>query len=227
MILYLEDKIERTPGCFSFCFKPQTRITWKAGQYMQFTLPHENPDDRGISRYFTISSAPHEEYIMITTRYAGDSSSTFKKSLMNLEKGNDISAFPPQGEFVVDDFNKNIVLIAGGIGITPFRSIVLDLEYKKKLPELEIYLLYSNRDSGIVFRDEFDRIAVSVNTFRIRYIVSPERLDIELIKMAVLNYREKIYYISGPPGLVKSVEEALLDDGIDSSEIKLDYFPGY
>jgi ferredoxin-NADP reductase len=227
MILTLKEKIVRSSDCTSFCFVPESKIGWRAGQYMQFTLPHQNPDERGVNRFFTISSAPHEGFVMITTRFAFDKSSTFKKALFSLEKGSSISALLPRGEFVVNDYAGDYVFIAGGIGITPFRSIILDLEYKKELDKGSIYLLYSNRNQEIVFQDELDRIAVNFSKFKVRYIISPEICDIALIKIAVPDYREKIYYLSGPPGLVKSIEEGLVADGFEQTAINLDYFPGY
>ena len=227
MISTLEKIIERTAACFSFYFKPHDPITWQAGQYMQFVLNHENPDDRGIRRFFTISSAPHEKYIMITTRFDFEKSSTFKKALIKLSEGQNISAFSPQGDFTVNDHKGNYVFIAGGIGITPARSIIVDLDYKKLFSGLNLYLLYSNRDNEIVFKDELDAISAVNNSFKTRYLVSPERCDINLIKATVKNYKSNVYYISGPPGLVKSIEEGLIADGIDISQIKLDYFPGY
>lgn len=227
MILTLTDIIERTPDCYSFCFKPAESIKWKAGQYIQYTLPHDDPDDRGIMRFFTVSSAPHEKTVMITTRYAGEKSSTFKKALFSMEKGQNISALPPRGEFVLDDFSKSYVFVAGGIGITPFRSILLDLEYRKKIEDLQIFLLYANNDEMIVFKDEFDVLANTSSSFKVRYIINPEMISLELIKVAIPFYSERTYYISGPPGMVKAVEDSLLADGIDEGQIKLDYFPGY
>src|SRR4030042_3362554 len=111
MILTLLNKVPRTADATSFYFKPHAPVKWEAGQYMQFTLPHDNPDDRGTSRFFTISSAPFEENIMITTRFAGDASSTFKKALLKMEYGQNISALMPRGEFVVTDFAKSYVFI--------------------------------------------------------------------------------------------------------------------
>jgi ferredoxin-NADP reductase len=227
MILTLKDIIERTPDCSSFCFKPAEPLIWQAGQYIQYTLAHDNPDDRGIMRFFTISTAPHEKTIMITTRYAGEKSSSFKKTLFNMEKGDNISALPPQGEFVIDDFKRSYVFVAGGIGITPFRSILLDLEHRKKLKDLQIFLLYANNNDMIVFKDEFDTLANDNPSFKVRYIISPEMVSLDLIKVAIPYYSERTYYISGPPGMVKAVEDNLLADGIPVEQVKLDYFPGY
>ncbi len=227
MKLKFIEKIQRTSDCFSFIFKPEVDIKWQAGQYMHFSIPHNQPDDRGINRFFTISSAPFEKNIMITTRFEFEKSSTFKKALFSLEKNQIISAVGPDGEFVISEFNKSYVLIAGGIGITPYRSILLDLEFNNNLKDLEVFLLYSNRNNEIVFKDDFDRLANSYNTFKVRYIISPERLNLDLIKIAVPYYNQRIFYISGPPPLVKAVEDELVNDAISLDNIKLDYFPGY
>lgn len=227
MNLILIDKVSRSSDVSSFCFKPQSPITWEAGQFMYFTLPHSNPDDRGISRYFTISSAPYEENIMITTRFVSEGSSSFKNALLNMEIGQNISALPPKGEFVIGDLLKSYVLIAGGIGITPFRSIILDLNYRKKLQSTGIYLLYSNRNNEIVFKDEFDSLAEKNSNFKLRYIINPERCNTDLIKNTIADYTEKIYYISGPVNMVKAIEDILTSIGLTEDKVKQDYFPGY
>lgn len=227
MILTLINRVELFSGVYSFYFKPQNSLTWQAGQFMRFTINHDNPDDRGISRYFSISSAPHEKIIMITTRFFVEKSSTFKKALMKLQKGSKITAFAPQGEFVINNFNESYVLVAGGIGATPFRSILLDLNFRKKLNDMEIYLLYSNSSSEIVFKDDFDMCANENRKFKVRYIIKPEVCNIDLIKVAISDFRKRNYYISGPPGMVKSIEEELILEEIPKSQLKQDYFPGY
>jgi ferredoxin-NADP reductase len=227
MILNFTEKIQNTPDCFSFFFDSSEEVNFKAGQHMNFTLPHDNPDDRGISRFFTIASAPNEGRIMITTRIALENSSTFKKALMNMRKGREITAHPPQGKFIIDDYSKSYVFFAGGIGITPFRSILVDLDYNRKIKEMEIFLLYSNKNNDIVFKDELGLLASRNATFKTRYVISPEVCNIEMIKAEVPNYNDKTYYISGPPGMVKSVAESLAAENIEDSRIKRDFFPGY
>ncbi len=227
MILTFTERIQNTTDCYSFYFKPQNPITWKAGQHATFTILHDNPDDRGINRFFTIASAPHEGFLMVTTRYAGENSSTFKKAMMGLEKGHDISVLGPQGEFIVEDFSKSYVFIAGGIGITPFRSILSDLDFRNKISDMEIFLIYNNRNNEIVFKDDFDILANNYNKFKVRYVINPEVCTVELIRVAVPYYMDKSYYISGPPGMVKAIEEALMADGIPEVQLKRDFFPGY
>jgi ferredoxin-NADP reductase len=128
---------------FSFIFAPEQPLQWKAGQLLRHELNHPNPDDRGVERFFSIASAPHEKHVMLTTRFASKSSS-FKKALKNLRRGDAIEAHDLEGDFVVDDSRKTFVFIAGGIGITPFRAILLDLDYNRK--PLNVQLLYANRD---------------------------------------------------------------------------------
>ena len=227
MILTLINKVPSTADVISFYFKPQIPVKWEAGQYMQFALPHDNPDDRGTSRFFTISSAPFEENIMITTRFAGDASSTFKKALLKMEIGQNISALIAQGEFVVKDFAKSYVFIAGGIGITPFRSILSDLDFNKQLSNMEIFLLYSSRSNDIAFKEELDSLVLKNPILKVRYVISPEICNVELIKNTIPDFQGKIYYISGPINMVKSIEDALSKAGIEDAMIKKDYFPGY
>ncbi len=92
---------------------------------------------------------------------------------------------------------------------------------------MQIFLLYSNRNNEIVFKDYFDQLANNYSSFKVRYIISPERCNLELIRIAVPNYIQKLFYISGPPPMVKSIEEELLLDKIPENNIMLDYFPGY
>ena len=227
MVLNFIEKIHNTAECFSFFFVSPKKIIFKAGQYMNFTLPHDNPDDRGINRYFTIASAPHEERIMITTRMVQERPSTFKKALMSMERGQEITVLPPQGEFIIEDYSKSFVFFAGGIGITPFRSILVDLDHIKKIKEMEMVLLYSNKNNDIVFKDELDLLANRNSSLKVRYVISPEIVNIEMLKAVIPGYMDKAYYISGPPGMVKSLADSLAAENIDDSMINLDFFPGY
>jgi ferredoxin-NADP reductase len=144
-----------------------------------------------------------------------------------MEIGQNISALIAQGEFVVKDFAKSYVFIAGGIGITPFRSILLDLDFNKQLSNMEIFLLYSSRSNDIAFKEELDSLVLKNPILKVRYVISPEICNVELIKNTIPDFQGKIYYISGPINMVKSIEDALSKAGIEDAMIKKDYFPGY
>lgn len=225
MKLRLIDKKNQTPEVKSYIFEAETPITWTAGQFMVYRLDHENPDLRGKQRFFTISSPPFEKYIVITTDLSKERSSTFKIALDNLKIGDFIEAKGPDGDFTLEDPNKNYVFIAGGIGVTPFHSIIAELAHKN-LP-LNITLLYANKTEEFPFKEQFEKIAAENPTLKIHYVVSPAHIDEHLIKESVVDFQNKIYYVSGPELMVESLSEMLMGMGIKEDNIKGDFFPGY
>ncbi len=216
----LKEKTEILPAVFLFKFLPPEGFTWEAGQFIFYEIPHSNPDSRGIERHFTISSSPHESQVFLTTRILPENGSTFKQALKNLTVGQKVEAYNLSGQFVIKN-NLKMVFIAGGIGITPFRAIVLDLAFKKKLTD--VILLYANRDENIIFKNEFDKIAAENPGFKIHYVLEPKRLDEAFLK--VFQSLDADYFVSGPPPMVKGVTETLKNLGI--SKIIQDSFTGY
>jgi ferredoxin-NADP reductase len=225
MKLRLTSKKEEVANVITFAFTPDKEFTWEAGQYMHYVLPHENADDRGDERWFTISSAPFEKEIHITTRNSGDKGSSFKKNLFSLDIGAEVESDGPEGDFTVTDPSKPFVFIAGGIGITPFRSILLDLD--KKEVSITGTLLYANRDTNIVFKDELDNLASKHPGFTIKYIINPDQVDGLYIRKEIPDLQTPIFYISGPKPMVLALEQTLKEMDIAEDHIKLDDFPGY
>lgn len=218
MLLTLQSKKEEVPGVISFIFRPEQPISWTAGQFMQYQIGEDK-------RYFTVSSAPHEQHIMLTTRINPNKCSDFKKALYNLQPGQTIEVNGPFGSFTIQDPVKQYVFsgeaaklcfIAGGIGITPFRSILLDLSHQK-LP-INITLLYANRDQNIIFKDDLEKLV------KIHYFIGDNHIE----KNAFRHLTSDIQYlISGPEPFVLSLEKMLSNLGIPDENIKRDYFPGY
>lgn len=225
MRLTLKEKTSISEDVLRFSFEPEGKIGFKAGQYLRYELDHDDPDERGINRFFTISSAPFEDEIMITTRILKKGGSSFKRRLVNMEPGDDIYAYGPSGDFVVGDGNRSLLFIAGGIGITPFRSIILDLLNSKV--EKDIVLLYSSRDKVIPFEGDLDRVQQSGYSLDVHYVIHPEICDLARIIGEVPDWKERMFYLSGPPGMISSIEASLVGRGVSSQNIKLDYFPGY
>src|SRR3989344_7942835 len=156
MKLRLIDKRTEAENVQTFIFEPDQKIIWEPGQYMHYVLQHPNPDDRGIERWFTISSAPFEEKITITTRLASEKGSTFKQSLSRLNKGDTIEADGPEGDFVWRRGSFKHVLIAGGIGITPSRSMLLQQDRDNQ--QINADLLYLNRDNDFAFGPTLEKL---------------------------------------------------------------------
>lgn len=226
MKLKLLEKKQETEDTFSFIFLPEEPLSWKAGQFIFYTIPHEDKDGRGDTRHFTITTPPYENKIMLTTRYSFQKSSSFKKALFAKEPGDIVEVRDIRGNFTIEDVDNKFVFIAGGIGITPFYSILLELENQKKIKD--IILIYSNRKKeNIVFRDELERMNKEHPGLRIVYIFSPQHCDKELIQESVSDIQKRIFYLSGPFRMVKSVEEALKELKVDKNKIKKDYIPGY
>ncbi len=225
MDLTLVSKRQETPNCTSFIFKSEPQMEWKAGQFLRYELKNPKPDERGTTHYFTVSSAPFEKNIMLTTKFVPGDGSTFKKDLQKLEIGGKVKAKGPDGDFVIEDPSKEYVFIAGGIGITPFRSILLQLDYQNS--PFNIVLLYANRDQNIVFRSELDELVKKHPEFKVHYVIDPERITPELIRQLAPDFAKKIFYISGPEPMVESFEKELQQMGIAEENIIRDYFPGY
>ena len=225
MKLKLIEKKQETPDVISFFFTPSEPLSWKAGQYFHYVLHHLPTDDRGSDRWFTNSAAPFENQVRITTRITPDKGSSFKKKLVSLEPGKNIEISVVEGDFTVDDPTQQHVFIAGGIGVTPFRSILLQLDHDKA--PINVTLLYANRDQNIVYKDEFEAIAQNNPNFKIHYIFSPERIDEQKIRALIPDLQKPIFYVSGPEPMVDALGETLKQMGIPEERIKQDWFPGY
>jgi len=125
MKLALVKKEDVAKGTKSFYWEPEKKVNYLPGQYFYYTLPKLNYDDpRGPTRHFTISSSPTEDNLLrLTTRIRPESA--YKKTLDELKIGDTVSGEGPSGTFILDEHEKGPhVLIAGGIGITPFRSFI-------------------------------------------------------------------------------------------------------
>ena len=223
--LTLKHRHQETPDTVSFRFTSEEIKDWKPGQYLHYTLEHPHPDSRGIERYFTISSAPFEGHIQITTRFSARKSSSFKDALRDLAVGATIEADGLEGDFVVEDARKRLVFIAGGIGVTPYRAILLALDHAQD--PINVDLLYANRDEDFPFKAEMKMLSKKHPTFRTHYFTGPNRLDERGIGVAVGDLEKPVFYVSGPEPMVEAFAKILKGMKVPKSRVKTDYFPGY
>ena len=144
-------------------------MDYTAGQFAFFDIGGVYNDPKGPIRHFTISSSPTENFIMFTTRIRD---SPYKKRLSTLEEGTKVKVRGPEGQFVLhEDYSKPAVFLSGGIGVTPFRSMI-KYATDKQLP-LKIVMFDSNRNSSnILFKKEFDDWANRNKNLKIMYTIN-------------------------------------------------------
>jgi ferredoxin-NADP reductase len=206
------------------------------GQYLEWTLPHSQPDSRGNRRYFTIASAPGESDVKLGVRVDPEHASSFKKALLSLKPGSQLWASQLGGDFTLpSDTRQPLVLIAGGIGITPFRSMIQhQLDHNESR---DITLFYTSvKADGFAYHELLtEGTKVGLKPY---YVITgkeiPEGwsglsgfLTTELIKQKVPNLSKPVYYLSGPNAMVTNYKKMLLAAGVPYSNIKTDYFPGF
>ncbi|MEI7741702.1 MAG: oxidoreductase [bacterium] len=224
LILTLKKKTEIAPMVFDYAFSSAKPLDFKPGQYLEWTLGHSSPDSRGNRRYFTIASSPTEKEIHLGVKFY-DQSSSFKRALKAMAPGDTLVAGQLAGDFVLPkNASEPCVFIAGGIGITPFRSMIKYLIDKKE--SRKITLFYATKTAEeIAYKNIFDEAerALKIKTIYATNCI----IDPKMISEAVLNCQNCTYYISGPHGMVHAYEKTLHDMGIAKSKIKSDFFPGF
>lgn len=236
----LKSRHQEAKDTYTYIFAGDHNFTYLPGQYIYLTLPKLNySDSRGATRHFTLSSSPTEKYIYsITTRIRKESG--YKQTLFSLDNGAVLEAEGPNGDFVLDAQRKsNQVFLAGGIGITPFRSIIkYQIDNRFYTP---IHLIYSNSTAEeITFKDELLSWA-KYDNFKLDLTVSHAdsrsnkwngltgRIDGAMIKHLVADnlISKSTYWLCGPPPFVRAMEEILRKLPVKSSQIISEKFTGY
>jgi ferredoxin-NADP reductase len=219
---------------YNYVFLPPKKLHFIAGQYMEWTLPHVALDARGNRRSFTIASSPTEDTVQLGVKFYTPSS-TFKNALRAMKPGDSITASQVSGNFVLrGNEKKKIVFIAGGIGVTPFRSMIKYIVDTQQA--VDIIVLYAVGDPReFAYTDEF-RLAQQYGVRLVRIVTSPKTdddglvhapLDAALIRTLVPDFKERFFYISGPNVMVDATSGHLKTIGISRSKIKKDHFSGY
>ncbi len=219
-LLFLESYKE-SEEVYTFLFEKEKDLTWKAGQHGLFTITHKKLKDS--IRPFSVASAPTENVVKITTSIK-DTPSEFKKAMLELEKGMKIKMSGPVGTFYLKD-NSPALLIAGGIGITPFRSIVKQIEAERNGAEKQINLLYMDSKQSYLYQDELDGIANNTS-IRITYLESRNDLHQEIDKFTTLYKTNGKYFIAGSKSMVESISTYLKNNNVSKRNIKKDAFLG-
>ena len=222
-LLTFKERIRISDKVYDYVFTPNQPFQFIPGQYMEWTLPHQHVDTRGNRRTFTIASSPTEKEVHLGVKFY-EPSSTFKRFLKDMAPGHTLVMSHIAGSFVLPhDRSEKLVLIAGGIGITPFRSqlkYLLDTKQKRDI----VLLYFVNTADELAYKEVFRDAKKAGVTF---VPVVGALLEKKLLEKAVPDYKDRMHYISGPNGLVDSYKHLLRQAGVPKRRIITDYFPGY
>jgi len=222
MILTLFEKEHLADNVWAFRFKPAEPLSWIAGQYVRVELPHDNPDAEGTKRWFTNSAAPYEGIVQISTRVT---KTTFKQALSRLEPGDTLRLIEhPKGNFIWQDSGRPIVFVAGGIGVTPFHSILKQRIYDGQ--PLNVTLVYGSRTPDVPFKEALGQWSKADPALKVHYAAGAPLTAESLIEL-VPHLNSSLVYISGPEPMVETLGDDVKRHGLPEAQLKQDFFPNY
>lgn len=224
-------------GTMAFSFEKPAGFVFAPGQFVDLTLTEPSETDAaGNTRAFSIASAPQEPTLMVATRLRD---TAFKRELQRMPIGSSVRMEGPFGKLVLHtDQARPAVFLAGGIGITPFRSMVVHGAVQGSPHRMVLF--YSNRrPEDAPFLDELQ--ALQENNPHYRFVgtmTEPAKssrswtgetgyLNAALLSKYLAGIEKPIYYVVGPPGMVVALRTMLKDAGIDDHDIRTEKFAGY
>ena len=231
------DREEIAEHTIAFRLEKPSEFVFKPGQFIEITLldPPET-DAEGNSRAFSIASAPRDDFLLVATRLR---ESAFKRVLAHTPRGTQIKIDGPFGDLRLhNDSSRAAVMLCGGIGITPFRSIILNAT-QTKLPH-RIFLFYSNRrPEDAPFLKEMQTLEKQNSNFKLiacmtemqksgrRWDGETEKINRKILEKYLGELPSAIYYVTGPPGFVAGMRAMLAEAGVDDDNVRTEEFSGY
>jgi ferredoxin-NADP reductase len=230
----IKEKREVAKGTLMVTFElVSDEVDWTPGEYFWVELldpPYD--DEKGARRHITVVTSPTEGVLGLATRIRD---SAFKKSLVEMPEGSAVDVEQPKGSFLLpDDTSKRYAFIAGGIGITPFRSMLRYIADKGL--DYDITLVYSNRDAeSTAFLDELEELESVVPRCRVIFTMTDDpnwdgdtrMLDADVLRDLLGDLESYHFMVAGPPQMAKSVEASLLEAGLSEDRVQSDSFSGY
>ena len=235
--LVLKERRRIGPEIVSFTFHKPAWFRHRPGQYMEWSLPVPRGDSRGARRYFSLASSPTEDQVMIAARFPRPAS-RFKEEMLALPADGRITAGELAGDFTLPrNPHRPLAFIAGGIGITPFRSMLKYLSDRKE--KRDVVLLYAaSRREQLVFADVIAEAQRAVGLRATATLTDtaavPEGwpglrgpVSADMIRTFIPDASRRLFLVSGPPTMVNAAIAALRAVGVRRSLIRTDCFPGY
>lgn len=233
LVLNLEEKNLIAKDTYEFVFKKPQGFSFKPGQYLEWMLPHKDSDHKGSRRYFTIASSPTEDKVRVAMKIL-DGASSYKQMVKSLDVAHPLIASQLAGDFLLpNDRETKLGFIAGGIGVTPFRSHVKYMIDSGKTHDTALY--YCVNTTNEIAYQELWADAAARFVFSFVPVVAKETVaapveqgyvTAEIIQRRTPDYLQRTWYISGPPGMVNAYKKLLKEMGVKGSRIKTDFFPG-
>lgn len=233
-ILKLLNRREVADKTIEFHFEKPESLQFTPGQYGGFTLINPSETDAGgVTRRFSLLSTPNDPYLAIAVRIQ---SSAYKRVMNSLQVGDEIKFAGPTGNFVChEDLTTPAVFIAGGIGITPFYSIIRHAAQQQRTQSMTLF--YGNQSKkDAAFFDELTELQKIQPSFKfVPTFANPDAswqgetgyITHTLLKKYITDIHQPVYYICGSPAMVTALQETLVEMGIDETRIKVEDFPGY
>jgi ferredoxin-NADP reductase len=227
------DKREVAKGTLLVRFAVDDYPDYRPGAYYWVELPDRGHDDeKGLRRHISLVTSPTERPLVgLATRLRD---SAFKRTLAELEVGDEVEVEEPKGSFLLpEDTSADYVFVAGGIGITVFRSMLRYIA-DERLP-YRVTLVYSNRDAeSAPFLDELEELESRIEGLRVVLTMTDDagwagetrHLDADVLRELV-GLEGKTFLVAGPPEMAEAVAESLLAAGVPEDRVLADKFSGY
>ncbi len=217
--------IMETEEIYSFVFEKPEGLNWLPGQHGIFrNLECKVEGDKNY-RIFSFASIAEEDFVMFSTRIT-DESTDCKRKLLELKPGDKMTAEDPQGRFRIEDFDKPTCLLAGGIGITPVRSLLQNMDFNCINP-INLRVLYSDDRGAFAYEDTLKWLNKKYDGLELKLISDRNEFMEEIEAFANDMGNNADYLISGTPGMNKAITAKLLSLGVEKENIKTDNFIGY
>ncbi len=236
-LVKLKNRFSVAEGTMAFQFEKPARFSFRAGQWVDITLIHPfDTDTKGNVRGFSIASAPHEDALMVATRLRD---TAFKRELARMALGTEVKIEGPGGNLTLhNNASRAAIFLAGGIGVTPIRSILLRAA-REKLPHKILFFFSNRRPEDAPFLEELTKLQQENRNYTLVATMTKMKeshwqwsgetgvINREMLTRYAGGAKSPIYYIVGPQAMVNGLHQMLNDSGIDDDDIRLEDFSGY